>query len=125
MKTHANLYQQLEEEEEEQAQLSLGVLLFLFVGVTIVVSILSEYLVDSIEGIVKSVGLSKTFIGLILLPIIGNAAEVTTRKLFFFFLKILRDSNFIQFSTAINAAMRNKMDFAIRIAAGSSMVSIL
>ena len=64
------------EQEDEQPQLSLGVLLFLFVGVTIIVAFSAEYLVDSIEGIVESSGLSKTFIGLILLPVIGNAAEV-------------------------------------------------
>ncbi|CAG8489391.1 7005_t:CDS:2 [Acaulospora colombiana] len=98
LKTHANLYHI--EEEEEEAQLSLSVLLFLFIIVTVIVAFLAEYLVGSIEGIVKSSGLSKTFIGIVLLPIIGNAAE---------------------FTTAINAATRNKMDFAIRIAAGSSM----
>ncbi|CAG8785608.1 10527_t:CDS:2, partial [Acaulospora morrowiae] len=54
----------------------------------------------SIEGIVESSGLSKTFIGIVLLPVIGNAAE---------------------FTTSINAAARNKMDFAVKIAAGSSM----
>ncbi|RIA89161.1 Sodium/calcium exchanger protein [Glomus cerebriforme] len=98
LKTHSNLYQV--EEEEDEPQLTLSVILFLFVAVTIVAAFSAEYLVSSIEGMVESSGLSKTFVGLILLPIIGNAAE---------------------FTTAINAAMRNKMSFAITIAAGSSM----
>ena len=43
---------------------------------TIVVSICAEFLVDSIDGMVKGSGISETFVGLILLPIVGNAAEV-------------------------------------------------
>ncbi|CAG8584021.1 22241_t:CDS:2 [Rhizophagus irregularis] len=74
--------------------------LALFVVVTFIAALSAEYLVDSIRGMAESSGLSKTFIGLILLPIIGNAAE---------------------FTTAINASARNKMSFAITIAAGSSM----
>lgn len=46
--------------------------------VTVLVSVCAEYLVGSIEGIVKSSGISKTFIGLILIPIVGNAAEHVT-----------------------------------------------
>ncbi|GBC23669.1 calcium/proton exchanger [Rhizophagus irregularis DAOM 181602=DAOM 197198] len=98
LKTHSNLYQI--EEEEEEPQLSLSTVLALFVVVTFIAALSAEYLVDSIRGMAESSGLSKTFIGLILLPIIGNAAE---------------------FTTAINASARNKMSFAITIAAGSSM----
>lgn len=40
------------------------------------VAICAEFLVDSIDGMVKGSGVSETFVGLILLPIVGNAAEV-------------------------------------------------
>jgi calcium/proton exchanger cax len=40
------------------------------------VAISAEFLVDSIDGMVKGSGVSETFVGLILLPIVGNAAEV-------------------------------------------------
>ncbi|CAG8854785.1 10450_t:CDS:2, partial [Gigaspora margarita] len=53
----------------------------------------------SIEGVVTSHGLSKTFIGLVLLPIIGNAAE---------------------HATSVKIAMKDRMDFAISVAVGSS-----
>ena len=43
--------------------------------VTVAIAACSEYLVDSIDEVVKSSGLSKTFIGLILLPIVGNAGK--------------------------------------------------
>jgi Ca2+:H+ antiporter len=45
--------------------------------VTVAVSFCSDYLVDSIDDVVKSFGLSKTFIGLILVPIVGNAGIST------------------------------------------------
>ena len=48
------------------------------VVVTIVVAVCAEYLVDSIDALVAKVPISKTFVGLILLPIVGNAAEHTT-----------------------------------------------
>ena len=68
--------------------------------VTVLVAICAEFLVDSIDAIVQQVGLSKTFIGLILLPIVGNAAEHVT---------------------AVVVAYKDKMDLAIGVAVGSSM----
>jgi Ca2+:H+ antiporter len=41
--------------------------------VTVAVSFCSDYLVSSIDDVVDSLGISKTFIGLILVPIVGNA----------------------------------------------------
>lgn len=43
---------------------------------TVLVAICAEFLVDSIDGLVKGSGISVTFVGLILVPIVGNAAEV-------------------------------------------------
>ena len=45
---------------------------------TVLVAICAEFLVDSIDGMVEGSGISETFVGLILLPIVGNAAEVST-----------------------------------------------
>lgn len=67
---------------------------------TIVVTFCADYLVDSIDGLVSSTGISKTFIGIILIPIVGNAAE---------------------HATAVISAMKNKMDLAVGVAIGSSM----
>ncbi|MEO6525533.1 MAG: calcium/proton exchanger [Gemmatimonadaceae bacterium] len=60
---------------------------------------LSEILVGSTEEAIKHVGLSEVFVGLIVVPIIGNAAE---------------------HSSAVMMAMRNRMDLAVSIAVGSS-----
>lgn len=45
---------------------------------TVVIGFCADYLVDTIDSIVNAAGLSKTFIGLILIPIVGNAAEHVT-----------------------------------------------
>lgn len=60
---------------------------------------LSEILVGSTEEAIKHVGLSEVFVGLIIVPIIGNAAE---------------------HSSAVLMAMKNRMDLAVSIAMGSS-----
>jgi Ca2+:H+ antiporter len=80
LKTHTDLFAGTNDPEEENQRVLLtpieaGLVL---VFVTILVAVCAEYLVGSIEGIVASSGISKTFIGLILIPIVGNAAEHVT-----------------------------------------------
>ena len=50
--------------------------LLLFAIVAVAVAFSAEYLVDSIEGIVNTYGISETFVGLILLPIVSDIVEV-------------------------------------------------
>jgi Ca2+:H+ antiporter len=76
LKTHSYVYGGEQEGDEEEPQLSLPISLVLLAASTVAVAFSAEYLVGSIEGIVETSGLSKTFVGLILLPIVGNAAEV-------------------------------------------------
>lgn len=65
------------------------------------VAVCAEFMVDSISAVVSgNSGLSETFIGLIILPIVGNAAEHVT---------------------AVTVASKNKMDLAIGVAVGSSI----
>ncbi|KAK1731696.1 hypothetical protein CaCOL14_008909 [Colletotrichum acutatum] len=75
-----------------------AVLLLLFS--TALVAVCAEFLVDSINEVVKTSPLGEIFIGLIILPIVGNAAEHVT---------------------AVTVAMKNKMDLAIGVAVGSSI----
>jgi Ca2+:H+ antiporter len=60
---------------------------------------LSEILVSSTQEAIRHIGLSEIFVGLIIVPIIGNAAE---------------------HSSAVLMAMKNRMDLAVSIAVGSS-----
>lgn len=88
MKSHAFLFepggdvndeenQEIQEEEEERilTPWAAGIAL---VVVTVLVSICADKLVSSIDSFVERSGMSRTFIGLILIPIVGNAAEHVT-----------------------------------------------
>lgn len=115
LKTHKALFEEQASEEEavittsvpigeenavETEHLSITGALSVLVVATILVSFCADFLVGSIDDIVELSGLSKTFIGLIVIPIVGNAAE---------------------HATAIIVAMKDKMDLAIGVAVGSSL----
>jgi Ca2+:H+ antiporter len=85
LKTHAHLYDPPSsdtdsEEPEEVAEITPLVAVVLLLGSTGIVAICAEFLVSSIDEMVASSGVSTTFIGLIVLPIVGNAAEVSSFK---------------------------------------------
>jgi Ca2+:H+ antiporter len=85
------------EEKPKLSRTSAMVLLFVTTGL---VAACAEFLVDSIDYLVQTSGVSQAFIGLIILPIVGNAAEHVT---------------------AVTVASKNKMDLAIGVALGSSI----
>ncbi|KAL9127400.1 MAG: hypothetical protein Q9217_003718 [Psora testacea] len=88
------------EAPKEQPQLSKWVALFTLAASTALVAICAEFMVDSIDAITEGGSVSRTFVGLILLPIVGNAAE---------------------HATAVTVACKDKMDLSIGVAVGSSM----
>ena len=103
MKTHAYLCDVGEadlENGEEEKEVNITFWIFILLVVTLAVAVESELLVDSLEVATTSLGLSALFTGVILLPIIGNAAE---------------------HATAVTVAMKNKMDLSVSVAVGSSM----
>lgn len=89
-----------EEDEAEDPQLAFGVAVGTLVGSTVLIAFCAEFLVDSIDYVTSQGGISEEFLGLILLPIVGNAAE---------------------HATAVTVAIKDKMDLAIGVAVGSSM----
>lgn len=108
LQSHADLFEEVpsaeqsgeQEEEEEERLLNPWAATVVLVVVTILVAICADYLVASIDPIVETTGMSKTFIGLVLIPIVGNAAEHVT---------------------AVVVAYKDKMDLAIGVAIGSSL----
>ncbi|KAF2273009.1 calcium/proton exchanger [Westerdykella ornata] len=98
-----NVFKDPEEDDDddlEEPQLSvIGALITLAISTTLV-AFCSEFMVSSIEGITSTGKISTTFVGLILLPIVGNAAE---------------------HATAVTVAIKDKMDLSIGVAVGSSM----
>lgn len=89
-----------ENDGPEVPQLSVTVAVLTLAACTVLVALNAEYLVDSINKVTCSGGVNKNFVGLILLPIVGNAAE---------------------HATAVTVAVKDKMDLAIGVAVGSSM----
>ncbi len=103
--THRYLYEEtVPGGEEEAAEMKLAPAVSMLVASTVCIAVLSEIFVGTIEPMADSAGLSKTFVGIILVPIIGNAAE---------------------HSSAVLMALRNKMNAAVEIALGSSLQIIL
>jgi Ca2+:H+ antiporter len=66
--------QPTQEEEKEEPELTLIFAIILLVVATVFVAICAECLVASIDHLVSSSGISRVFVGLILIPIVGNAA---------------------------------------------------
>lgn len=97
--SHRVLYED-DEPDEAEPTLSVPMACGLLAGSTALVGVTSEWLVDSINGVTCTGGLSKTWVGLILLPIVSNAAEHWS---------------------AVSGASKNKMDLAMGIAVGSSI----
>lgn len=101
--THKDLYGS-EHEESVETRWSLKKSITVLVLATIGIALESEFLVSSVEPMTHTLGLSEFFVGIIVIPIIGNAAE---------------------HSTAVVMAIKNKMDVAVEIAVGSSLQIIL
>ena len=96
-KTHKALFRSTE--HSEKPKWSLGRALGVLAGSTVLVGLMSEFLVGALEVTTEELGLSKLFVGLIVVPIVGNAAE---------------------HSSAIFLAAKDKMDVSVEIAVGSS-----
>jgi Ca2+:H+ antiporter len=116
MKTHSYLYDvgiaELEDDPQDhgsesglasqspQESVNLGLWVGVLLVSTVFVAIESELLVESLEEATARLGLTALFTGVILLPVIGNAAE---------------------HATAVTVAMKNKMDLSVSVAVGSSL----
>lgn len=102
LKTHPHFFKPAieAEEEEEHPIVNVKIAVGTLIVSTVLIGISAEMLVSSIEGIGRIWGLSDTFIGLIILPVVGNAAEHVT---------------------AVYASLRNKMDLSIGVSLGSSL----
>lgn len=91
---------EIKDDHDEKPKLDRATALVLLLITTALVAVCAEFLVDSIDYLVSTTGVSEAFIGLIILPIVGNAAEHVT---------------------AVTVASKNKMDLAIGVALGSSI----
>ncbi|MEG4863626.1 MULTISPECIES: calcium/proton exchanger [unclassified Microcoleus] len=114
LKTHSYLYEvsllELESENTQNTDETTAHKpnLWLWVGVlvasTVAVAFESEIFVGVVEETTKGLGLTPLFTGVILLPIVGGAAE---------------------YVTAVGVAMKNNMDLSVSVAMGSSLLVAL
>ncbi len=97
--THKSLFMETEEVEVPDNLPPLGISIGVLAVATALVGVLSESLLDSLEAAMLKFGFTETFVGIIIVAFIGNAAE---------------------HSTAVTAALRGRMDLSIGISMGSS-----
>ena len=95
--THEHLFRTPTEEERPDWSLRRSLLTLL--GCTLAVATMSEMLVEGLDPALGVLHLSKFFVGLLLVPVLGNAAE---------------------YATAVMFARRNKLDVTFEVATGSS-----
>ncbi len=102
LKTHPDFFasKQKEDEGEKKKTWSLARGILSLIGASVLAAVMSEMLVGAAEETGKALGMSSLFIGVVLLAVIGGAAETIS---------------------AVAMAQKNKMDLSIGIALGSSM----
>jgi Ca2+:H+ antiporter len=109
LKTHSYLYDvgvaELEDGHHDEAHKpDLRIWLTVLIVSTLFVAWESEIFVGVVEEATKGLGLSPLFTGVILLPLVGGAAE---------------------YVTAVGVAMKNNMDLSVNVAMGSSLLVAL
>lgn len=87
-------------EEEHKAKWSVRTSLLILGAATIGIAVLSEALVSSVEPVTAQLGLTEFFIGIIIIPLVGNIAEHLV---------------------AVQVALKNKMELSLAVSLGSSL----
>src|SRR5579864_2716816 len=102
LRTHKSVFQQVQHQEEAEndaPQASRGQAIFSLALATVLIAVMSEVLVGQIAPVTKALGMTELFVGVIVVALVGNAAEN---------------------STAIMMARRNKIELSIALATGAS-----
>jgi Ca2+:H+ antiporter len=97
---HSGVDDHSAEEQQHKANWSVPVSIGILAASTIAIVFLSELLVGAVEPVVESLGVSELFLGVIIIPIVGNVAEHIV---------------------GVQVAIKNKMDLSLTISLGSSM----
>ncbi len=99
LKTHRDVFASAAGEEHEEAPWPLPVALGTLAIATVFIALVSEIFVGSVQQAAVTFGMSKAFVGLIVVSLVGAAAEMTA---------------------AFSAARKNRLDLSVGIAMGSS-----
>lgn len=99
LKTHRDLFASAAEHGEESEPWPIGLALGVLAGVTILVALVSEIFVESVQEAAVSFGMTPAFVGFIVVALVGGAAEM---------------------GAAFSAARKNRLDLSVGIALGSA-----
>jgi Ca2+:H+ antiporter len=100
LKTHRELFGSKETEEEEgEVPWPIGLALATLAGVTLLVALVSEVFVESVQKAAESFGMTQAFVGFIVVALVGGAAEM---------------------ASAFSGARKNRLDLSVGIALGSA-----
>jgi Ca2+:H+ antiporter len=99
LKTHRELFGGSAQPETDEASWPLGLALATLAGVTVLVALVSEVFVESVQQAAVAFGMTPAFVGFIVVALVGGAAEM---------------------ASAFSAARKDRLDLSVGIALGSS-----
>jgi Ca2+:H+ antiporter len=99
LKTHRELFASAEHGEAGETPWPIGLALATLAGVTVLVALVSEVFVESVQKAAESFGMSQAFVGFIVVALVGGAAEM---------------------ASAFSGARKNRLDLSVGIALGSA-----
>jgi Ca2+:H+ antiporter len=99
LKTHREVFASAEHAEESEAPWPLGLALATLGGVTVLVALVSEVFVESVQQAAEAFGMTPAFVGFIVVALVGAAAEM---------------------ASAFSAARKDRLDLSVGIALGSA-----
>jgi len=99
LKTHRELFASAEHAEDDDAPWPMGLALATLAGVTVLVALVSEVFVESVQKAAESLGMTPAFVGFIVVALVGGAAEM---------------------GSAFSGARKNRLDMSVGISLGSA-----
>lgn len=99
LKTHREVFASAAHSEAEETPWPIGLALLTLTCVTVLVALVSEVFVESVQKAAKTFGMSPAFVGFIVVALVGGAAEI---------------------SSAFSGARKNRLDLSVGIALGSA-----
>src|SRR5205807_1413148 len=97
LKTHRELFVSAEHAEAGEAPWPIGLALATLAGVTVLVALVSEIFVESVQKAAEEFGMTPAFVGFIIVALVGGAAEM---------------------ASAFSGARKNRLDLSVGIALG-------
>jgi Ca2+:H+ antiporter len=99
LKTHREFFASAEHGDAGEAPWPMGLALATLAGVTVLVALVSEIFVESVQGAALELGMTAAFVGFVVVALVGGAAEM---------------------ASAFSGARKNRLDLSVSIALGSA-----